>query len=248
MRLYLFLGLAASLIACQPTIPPLAESGIRFSTQPQPLPENLRFREIGFASELINLKDLQVVISGGPTPISTADWSTFKPLPPWTKNLDRHLHFDSTAFLRSPSAPADCQGSDCLTIISYRDYTWLELARPVAVSFIPAGTTTDLLTPDPGHLVVKTIEKCQAIMFTDTILRLSDGQGNAYVLHASEAPEPSLAVALPAGWHLEKVALDTPLVVPPFGAGEACYHNILGDALGQGYHQYQFAGPVFPAP
>ncbi|MEI8093734.1 MAG: hypothetical protein WCG80_05940 [Spirochaetales bacterium] len=39
------------------------------------------------------------------------------------------------------------------------------------------------------------------------IYRLTDGQGNAYVMHATETGTPNLNVTLPAGWSLEKVEL-----------------------------------------
>ena len=244
---YLLGGLWLSLsLACTPSLPTPEAIDLRFATTPSPLPAELVFREIGFAQELINIRDLSVVISGGDQPLPRAEWDRFKPRLPWTKNLDRHLLFEATALLRSPSAPADCAGEACLSLITYQGYTWIELARPRSVSFIPAGEETDMLKPDPGHLVVKTIEKCQAVRFSGHIYRLSDGQGNLYAMHASEAPEPSLDVTLPPGWMLERVELTEPLIIPPFGGEGHCYHNILGDHLGQGYHQYQFAGAVWP--
>jgi hypothetical protein len=42
------------------------------------------------------------------------------------------------------------------------------------------------------------------------------------------------------------VELKEPLIVVPFGEEGDCYFNIVGDHLGQGYHQYQYAGDYYP--
>ncbi|MEM7134400.1 MAG: hypothetical protein AAF702_49480 [Chloroflexota bacterium] len=41
-------------------------------------------------------------------------------------------------------------------------------------------------------------------------------------------------------------SLDEPVEVLPFGGGDHCYHNVMHDNLGQGYHQYVFAGGTYP--
>ena len=66
-------------------------------------------------------------------------------------------------------------------------------------------------------------------------------------MHATETGEPSLDVVLPEGWTLKKVVLQEPLIVSPFGGGNDCYFNIVGDHLGQGYHQYIFADKTYPS-
>ena len=40
--------------------------------------------------------------------------------------------------------------------------------------------------------------------------------------------------------------LKEPLIISPFGGGNECYYNIVGDNLGQGYHQYIFADKFYP--
>ena len=40
--------------------------------------------------------------------------------------------------------------------------------------------------------------------------------------------------------------LKEPLIISPFGGGNECYFNIVGDHLGQGYHQYIFASKFYP--
>ncbi len=164
---------------------------------------------------------------------------------PYRKNIDRNLLFQRTALYRSPGVGIDCSGDDCITEREYKGYTWIELAEPVCVDFI--GGKTDILKPEKGHLVVKTIQKCQAIMFTDSIYQLTDNAGNYYVMHATETGKPDTTVVLPGGWTLHKVKLNEPLVISPFGGGDDCYFNIVGDHLGQGYHQYIFADDYYPS-
>ena len=229
------------------SLPDIGSTGIRLSTLPAPLPSQLSFQTIGFAKELINQKEQLVVIGGGPDQIPQAEWEDFTPRFPWTKNIDRNLLFDSTAFYRSPGRAANCAGDDCFEFIDYRDYSWLVLARPVGVAFVPTDAKTDILKPDPGTLVIKTIEKCQVIMFKDSIFRLTDGQGNLYAMHATENGAPTLEVELPEGWRMDIYHLPAPMIVGPFGEGEECYFNIVGDHLGQGYHQYKFADLTYPS-
>lgn len=64
-----------------------AEIGLKFSTEKSKLPDTLNWREIGFAKELINQKDLVVVISGGTNPIPLSDWDKLKVSFPYTKTL-----------------------------------------------------------------------------------------------------------------------------------------------------------------
>lgn len=216
------------------------EAGLSFSTQASKLPDNLQWQEIGFAKELMNQKEMMVVISGGANPIPLADWDDFKATLPYRKNIDRKLLFQKSAFYRSPGIEANCEGADCMAQRTYKGYTWVALAKPVCVDFVPQKT--DMVKPEKGHLAIKTIQKCQAVMFTDSIYQLTDNRGNYYVMHAYEAGQPDTTAVLPAGWALRKIALEAPLVLAPFGGGKECYYNIVGDHLGQGYHQYIFAG------
>lgn len=227
------------------SLPTAKEAGLKFSTEKSKLPDSLKWREIGFAKEIINQKDKIVVISGGDNPIPLSNWDAFKPTFPWTKNIDRHLLFKKTYFYRSPDTDVNCKDKDCIKLREYKGYTWVDMAQPVAVDFIPKKT--DMLKPERGYLVIKTIKKCQAVYFQDTIYQLTDNKGNFYVMHATETGEPSLDVVLPEGWSLKKVALQEPLIVSPFGGGNDCYFNIIGDHLGQGYHQYIFADKTYPS-
>jgi hypothetical protein len=221
------------------------EVGLHFSTEKSKLPDSLTWKKIGFAKELINQKEMVVVISGGKNPIPLEKWDEFKPSLPYRKNLDRHLLFQKTAFYRSPNTDVNCEDDACIKQRDYKNYTWMELAMPICVDYI--GGKTDMLKPAKGHLVIKTIQKCQTVMFTDSIFQLTDNKGNLYVMHATETGKADTTAALPNGWSLKKVMLKEPLIISPFGGGNECYYNIVGDNLGQGYHQYIFADAVYPS-
>ncbi len=98
---------------------------------------------------------------------------------------------------------------------------------------------------DPNAISVTVTRKCHQIMFEDEMYELVDPVGNCYVMHATDTGTPDINVALPKDWTLTLVALDA-LVILPFGGGDNCYHNVLRDNLGQGYHQYIFAEDTYP--
>ncbi|MEM6844881.1 MAG: hypothetical protein AAF632_21890 [Bacteroidota bacterium] len=91
-----------------------------------------------------------LLISGGERPIPDSVWRDFTVRFPWQKNLDRNLLFDRTYFPRSPGTSPERSGQACYTIREYQDYTWMELAEPVAVDYISAKT--DVQRPAPEHL------------------------------------------------------------------------------------------------
>ena len=220
------------------------EVGLHFSTEKSKLPDTLYWKNIGFAKELINQKEMVVVISGGKNPIPLDKWDEFKTSLPYRKNIDRHLLFQKTAFYRSPNTDVNCKNEDCIKQREYKNYTWVEIAKPICVDYV--GGKTDILKPAKGHLVIKTIQKCQTVMFTDSIFQLTDNKGNYFVMHATETGKPDTTVILPSGWSLKKQVLKEPLIISPFGGGNECYYNILGDNLGQGYHQYIFSEKFYP--
>ena len=220
------------------------EVQLKFSTEKSKLPETLNWNKIGFAKELINQKEMIVVISGGTNPIPLDKWNEFKPTIPYRKNLDRHLLFQQTAFYRSPNTDVNCKETNCIKQREYKTYTWVEMAKPICIDFV--GGKTDILKPEKGHLVIKTIQKCQTVMFTESIFQLSDNKGNFYAMHATQTEKPDTSVSLPLGWTIKQVFLKEPLIISPFGGGNECYYNIVGDHLGQGYHQYIFADSVYP--
>lgn len=238
-------SIAAALILQSCGLKTAKEVGLHFSTEQSRLPDSLNWQEIGFAKELINQKEMIVVISGGDNPLPLDEWENFKASYPFKKNIDRNLLFQKTALYRSPNTDVNCKDLACIKQRQYKGYTWVELAQPVCVDFV--GGKTNMLKPEKGHLVIKTIQKCQALMFTDSIFQMTDNQGNYYVMHATETGRPDTTAILPKGWTLKKIILDEPLIIKPFGGGNDCYFNIVGDHLGQGYHQYIFADKYYPS-
>ncbi len=239
------------LAACT-QIPTIEKSEVKFSTLAVPQPDSLICLNKATgqikAKELVHVTKRVVVIAGGKNAMSDEDWEKYNPSFPWRKNIDRYTLFSQSCFLRSPNAPVDCKGTDCRTIQTFKGHTWLELANFVAVDFIPeGGTSSDPQTPDPGELSIKVVSKCHVLTFEGEIYDLSDGLGNHFVMHATENSAPSLEVALPPGWVLKRDTLATPLVVGPRGIEGECYHVLISDHFGQGYHQYQFADPIFPS-
>lgn len=226
-------------------MPTVDEAQLRYSTNiSTSIPDNVEWEEISLAKEIVNIKEKLVVISGGSNPLPLEEWDDFKTRVPWKKNIDRNLLFNRTVLLRSPNAKENCVGEDCLIEREYKGHTWIELAEPVAVHFIPKKT--DVIKPEKGHLTVKVIKKCQILEFKNEIFEMSDALGNNYVMHATESSTPNLDVKLPDGFQLKKVRLDKPLIIAPFGDKGDCYFNIVGDHLGQGYHQYKYANDYYP--
>jgi len=244
-RTLLIYIVSAVLIAVSSSCNDIGPVEISYSTQQSEIPTTINWTEIGLAKELINMKDMGVVVSGGDNPIPTEEWDDFKPIYPWQKNIDRLLLFDSTYLYRSPDISADCL--DCYTTIDYQGYTWLELAKVYGAAYVPSET--DYLEPEEGYLVIKTIQKCQLVLFKSgsTIYELADNNGNFYIMHATENGEPTLNVVLPMDWTLTRKVISKDLIIAPFGGGDYCYYNIVGDHLGQGYHQYIYADDVYPS-
>ena len=239
------IGIGIYLFIQSIAIPNSEEIGLKYkTTQAIAIPEKIEWQSVGFAKELINQKESMVVIAAGNNPISDKDWKSFSPRFPWAKNIDRNILFQKTHFIRSPYAPADCQGKDCKSIIEYKKHTWMDIAQPIAVDYIP--DKTNILQPEPGHLVIKTILKCKFMQFENEIYQLTDNQENFYVMHATETGEPKLDVTLPNGWTLQKVSLEEPLILAPFGSSGECYYNVVGDHVGQGYHQYVYSSDYYP--
>jgi hypothetical protein len=237
----LFAGLVNTVISLN--VSECNQVGLRYSTELSQIPVSLQYTSIGFAKEIIQQQEKLVVISGGNNPIPLSSWDTFSPSFPYAKNIDRNLLFQKTAFYRSPGTSVNCTGSSCFKTREYRGYTWLEIAQSICVIYTPSQT--NILKPDEGFLAIKPIKKCQGLRFEDSIYQLTDGKGNFYVMHATETGSPTTEVSLPSGWTIKKISLTSPLIITPFGGGNECYFNIVGDHLGQGYHQYIYANSFF---
>ncbi len=222
----------------------LEDTGIRYSTVSSTGPADTLWTQIGLAKEIININEQLVYISGGENPVAVENWDDFKPRLPWLKNIDRQLLFDSTYFYRSPGVSSNC--TYCEIHIDYKQHTWVKLAEIVGITYIPDETS--LNNVEPGHLKIQTIEKCQLLYYEagSTVYDLMDNKGNYYIMHATENGNPTTDVDLPEGWTISTRVLSSPFTLGPFGGGDNCYFNIVGDHLGQGYHQYIYANDYFP--
>lgn len=234
--------------------PTEAESGVSFQTTPSIRPEGSTClnqeegEEAGKAKELMNIDTRLVVIGFGDNSMPNDEWSDYKPSLPWAKNVDRRMTVDSSCIYRSPAAPADCEGAACSAIQEEADYEWVELAIVHSQNCFPTADAGCSATEiEPGALDIKVMSKCHVLVWEDEIYELVDPAGNRYVMQATEVGTPDLNPTLPEGWTLNLVTLEEPLVLPPHGGGDNCYHNVLKDHLAQTYHQYVFVEETYPS-
>lgn len=202
----------------------------------------------GVAKEILNLETDDIYVAGSTNPMPDDVWAEFSFRLPLFQNSTRNLLFDGSCFFRSPDAAATCQGDDCFTVEEIVGYTWLKLTTVVGDDCYPddSGCSADVV--NPGYVSISTIAKCHMITYEGpTIYELSDGRGNLFVMHATATGTPDLTgPTLPDGWTLTARDISEPLVLLPFGGGDDCYYNIVRDNLVQSYHQYGFAGEVYP--
>ncbi len=202
----------------------------------------------GVAKEILNLDSDYIYVAGGSNPMPDDVWADFSFRLPILKNSTRNLLFDGSCFFRSPDVPATCTGDDCFIIEDISGYSWLRLTAVVGQSCYPdaSGCSGDVV--NSGYVSVNTIAKCHRIVYDGPVIyELSDGQGNAYVMHATATGTPDLTgPQLPDGWTLRAVQLDEPLELLPFGGGDNCYYNVVRDNLVQSYHQYRYSAAQYP--
>ncbi len=233
--------------------PTSEEAGVSFRTIESDRPEGSTCLnnpgEVGLAKELINIRENIVVVGGGTNPMPDAEWADYRPRLPWIKNINRNTLFSDSCFYRSPTAPVDCEGEACRIERDISGYSWVELSLVDAQDCVATGDAECTANGvDPGAVSITVTRKCHQIIFTDEIYELVDPAGNRYVMHAIDADTPDVNPTLPDGWTLARVALSEPLEILPFGGGDNCYHNVVRDHLGQGYHQYVFVDDQYPAP
>lgn len=233
------------------SFPTSEEAGVSFQTIQSSRPDGSsclnEAGNAGLAKELINMQSRIIVVGAGEGSMPDAEWADYKPSLPWQKNIDRHTMFDDSCFYRSPEAPVNCEGDACRINQEYDGYEWMELSIVDSQDCLPTpDADCSAIGVDEGAISVTVTRKCHQLVYEDEIFELVDIAGNRYVMHATDSGTPDLNAAIPAGWTLEKVSLDEPLEVLPFGGGDNCYHNVMRDNLGQGYHQYVFVGETYP--
>lgn len=201
----------------------------------------------GIAKEILNLESDIIYVAGGDSPMPDDVWAGYGFRLPILKNSTRNLMFQGSCFFRSPGAAPDCVGDDCFIKEEIVGYSWLALTEVVGQGCFPDpnGCSGDQVAA--GYVSINTIAKCHHITYEGPVIyELSDGQGNLYVMHATGTGTPDLNVSLPQGWTLTERTIDEPLELLPFGGGDSCYYNVVRDNLVQSYHQYAYAGEVYP--
>jgi hypothetical protein len=236
--------------ACRGSLPSAESAGVQYTTVPSAWPVDRpcinQQRGAIVAKEVLMGRTKTVVVAGGPNPISDDAWATFSPGMFNQKNSDRHTLFTRSCFARSPAAPADCVGEDCRRVVENGGHTWVELSKIEAVDCTPADGKCDPAHVRPGQLAIVVTRKCHELVFEGRVYLLRGPHGEEAVMHATANGVPTTDVTLPPGWQLREETLSTPLVLHPFGGGDACFYNVLRDERTQSYHQFRYAGPSYP--
>ncbi|MDX2163433.1 MAG: hypothetical protein SF162_19100 [bacterium] len=232
------------------TLKPLT---ISFATIQTAMPEGASCagggQEGGVAKEILNLETDYIYVAGGSNPMPDEVWAAYSFRLPILKNSTRNLLFQGSCFFRSPDVPPDCTVEACFSVDEIVGYTWLNLTQIAGQSCFPDadGCSGDVV--NSGYVSISTIAKCHRITYDGPVIyELSDGNGNLFVMHATDDGTPDLNPALPDGWSLTERTITEPLILLPFGGGSACYYNIVRDNLVQSYHQYAFSGEQYPPP
>jgi len=249
-RLICFAVAALAVTACRGSLPSAKRAGVHYATVPSPWPSARacinQERGAIVAKEVLMGRTTTVVVAGGAHPITDDAWETFTPGMFNRKNSDRHTLFTRSCFARSPEAPADCLGDACRRVMENGGYTWVELSKIEAADCTPVEGRCDPANVRAGQLAIIVTRKCHEMVFEGRVILLRGPRGEEAVMHATATGVPTTEVELPPGWQLRAEALSEPLVLHPFGGGDACYYNILRDAKRQSYHQFRYAGTSYP--
>lgn len=244
---------AATLVMCLSacvSLPTSQAAGVSYAATPSTWPTETaclnpaKPRDI--AKEIMVGSMMTVAIAGGDKSISDDDWRTFDPGFGNTKNSDRHLLFQRSCFSRSPSRGSTCVGDDCREIVNVGGHSWVALSKIDAADCWPNASACVATGAREGGLFVVVTRKCHELVFEGAVNMLRGPQGEVAVMHATADGHPTLDVRLPEGWTLRQETLAEPLVVHPFGGGDACFYNIIRDHRLQSYHQISYAKAVYP--
>lgn len=241
--------LAICLSACV-SLPTSQAAGVSYAATPSTWPAETAClnpaKPRGIAKEIMVGSMMTIAIAGGDKAISDDDWRSFDPGFGNTKNSDRHLLFQRSCFSRSPSRPSTCTGDDCRDIVEVGGHTWVALSKVEAADCWPNASACAATGAHEGGLFVVVTRKCHELVFEGSVRMLRGPHGESAVMHATADGHPTLDVQLPPGWTLQEETLSEPLVVHPFGGGDACFYNIIRDHRLQSYHQLSYATSVYP--
>ncbi len=250
MRHGWFVVAAIAVAACRSGLPRAEGAGVHYAAVPSPWPADRpcinQARGAIVAKEFLMGRTKTVVVAGGANPIADDAWKTFTPGLFNRKNSDRHTLFARSCFARSPDARADCIGDACRRVVESGGYTWVELSKIEAADCTPTEGGCDPAHVRAGQLAIIVTRKCHEMVFEGRVILLRGPRGEEAIMHATADGVPTKDVTLPPGWQLHDETLAVPLVLHPFGGGDACYYNILRDAKMQAYHQFRYAGAGYP--
>ncbi len=133
-----------------------------------------------------------------------------------------------------------------LNASSIDGHTWVALSKIDAYDCIPTLSDCKGMVAAPGALLVVVTEKCHQLQFEGDVIFLDGPSGERAVMHATNDGVPTVEVRLPAGWSLRRETLSAPLVLEPFGGEGKCFYNIIRDEKLQSYHQFRYAGAMWP--
>ncbi|MDX2009233.1 MAG: hypothetical protein SFW67_03535 [Myxococcaceae bacterium] len=242
-----FVVCLGSLSACL-SIPSSVDAKVSYDAVESPWPAApvcLNRPDVAVAKEVLYGRTRTVVIAGGDKAISDEQWATYTPSLGNQKNSDRFLRFNQSCFSRSPSKPASCEGDGCREIVDLDGYTWVGLSKIESADCVGSKGCPNM-TANPGALLVVVTRKCHEMVFEKEGWFLDGPNGERAIMHATADGTVKEDVQLPDGWTLKKETLATPLVLRPFGGGDACFFNIIRDAALQSYHQFKYAKPQYP--
>jgi len=249
-RIIWFVVAILAVAACRGSLPTAERAGVNYAAVPSPWPADRacinQERGAIVAKEVLMGRTKTVVVAGGANPIADDAWKTFAPGLFNRKNSDRHTLFTRSCFARSPDAPADCLGDACRRVVEHGGHSWVELSKIEAADCVPAAGACDPANVRAGQLAIVVTRKCHELVFEGRVILLRGPRGEEAVMHATADGVPTTDVPLPPGWELRQETLAAPLVLHPFGGGDACYYNILRDANTQSYHQFRYAGSDYP--
>ncbi|MCA2979236.1 MAG: hypothetical protein INH41_13940 [Myxococcaceae bacterium] len=244
LRLWVVVGLMPGCLS----IPTSADAEVSYAAVESPWPASpvcLNQPGVAVAKEVLFGRTRTVVIAGGSNPIPDERWPSYTPSLGNQKNSDRFLLFTRSCFSRSPGKSASCEGEACRDVIELDGYTWVGLSKVEAADCVGVGGCTNM-GANPGALFVVVTRKCHELVFENEGWFLDGPNGERAIMHATATGTVNENVTLPAGWTLKKEALATPLVLRPFGGGDACFYNIIRDHTLQAYHQFKYATPRYP--
>ena len=194
-------------------------------------------------------------VAGGEAAIPEAEWADYVPSPPYERAGARDGLTTASCFLRSPAAPPNCSGTQCLQFQEIDTYSWYVAREQRKSACLPdaQGCTGEI--PADGFLLRDGVDECRSNTFTGAVFEVRDPEGQAYLMRSTTAGEfPDPAVALPSGWsfavaplpELESPFIESQVTAYPNDAAGFCSQTVLIDSAGQEYYELYATSTALP--